>query len=322
MPANFRQNKPAGGRPIALIVLLVVALALMGAYAREGGEGPIHSVQNAFLSMGTPFSRIGGFGGAAIEGAGSALHDATADDETLSALREQNEQLRRLVAETEEYRQEAERLQGLLDMKRVSNVKGKIAHVIGYSTTAWDQSITVDMGSAEGVEPGMTVMGSTGVLGQIARVLPHSSTVRLLTDPNSGAAVKIQSSRANAIVRGSLDGRLHLSDLEDDQVPEVGDVVITSGLGGSYQSGLIVGTVVSVGKPSGSAVGDIIVNPNDSASLLEEVIIVMDDAALAKADQAQAEAEGVETGVDGSSSDVQGADEEEEMTVAEAAAQG
>jgi len=321
MPANYQQSKPAGGRPIALIVLLVVALACMGAYAREGDEGPIHKVQNVFLSIGAPFSALGGHGGSAIEGAGTALHDATADEQTLSALREQNEQLRRLVAETEEYRQEVERLQGLLDMKRVSNVKGAIAHVIGYSTTAWDQSITIDMGSAEGVEPGMTVMGSTGVLGQTARVLDHTSTVRLLTDPNSGAAVKIQSSRADAIVRGSLDGRLHLSDLEDDQIPEEGDVVITSGLGGSYQSGLIVGTVVSVGKSSAGTVGDIIVNPNDSASLLEEVIVVMDDAALEKANQAQAQGESA-AGIDGTSADEQGAEDENEMTVAEAAAQG
>ncbi len=321
MPANFQQNKPAGGRPIALIVLLVVALACMGAYAREGDEGPIHKVQDVFLSIGAPFSALGGHGGSAIEGAGTALRDATADAETLSALREQNEQLRRLVAETEEYRQEAERLQGLLDMKRVSNVKGVIAHVIGYSTTAWDQSITIDMGSAEGVEPGMTVMGSTGVLGQTARVLDHTSTVRLLTDPNSGAAVKIQSSRANAIVRGSLDGRLHLGDLEDDQIPEVGDVVITSGLGGSYQSGLIVGTVVSVGKSSAGTAGDIIVNPNDSASLLEEVIVVMDDAALEKANQAQAQVGG-DADAEGTSADEQSAEDENEMTVAEAAAQG
>jgi len=96
-------------------------------------------------------------------------------------------------------------------------------------------------------------------------------------------------------------------------------VVITSGLGGSYQSGLIVGTVVSVGKSSAGTVGDIIVNPNDSASLLEEVIVVMDDAALEKANQAQGEnaADG-----EGTSADAQSADDENEMTVAEAAAQG
>ena len=299
MPVNFKQNGPAGARPLALIILLVISLACTIVYAREDQDGPIHSVQNVFMSLGSSFGAVGGHAGTAIEGAGTAIQDATADPETLSALREQNEQLRRLVAEAEEYRQEAERLQGLLDMKRVSSVQGKIAHVVSKSDTAWDQSIVIDLGSADGVEPGMTVMGSTGVLGQTARVFDHSSTVRLLTDPNSGAAVKIQSSRADAIVRGSLDGRLHLGELKDDEIPEVGDVVITSGLGGSYQSGLIVGTVVSVSQSANGAPGDIIVNPNDSASLQEEVIVVMDPAVLAKTEEAEAAAAGTSGEADG-----------------------
>ena len=287
MPVNYRQSKPAGAGPIVLIILLAVSIGLMVGYAREGENGPIHSIQVRFQTVAAPFNALGSHAGAALDEAGTAIRDASADESTLSALREQNEQLRRMLAEADEYRQEAERLQGLLDMKRVSNVKGKVAHVTGSSATAWDQSITIDLGSADGVEAGMTVMGSTGVLGQISQVMPRASIVRLLTDPNSGAAVKIQSSRTNAIVRGSLDGRLHLEDVEKDEIPEVGDVVITSGLGGSYQSGLIVGTVVSVGKTAGNSSGDIIVNPNDSASMLEEVLVVMDSAALAKAQEAQ-----------------------------------
>ena len=310
MPANYQQSRPAGGRLIAFIVLVAISLALTIVYAREGDEGPVHKVQDAFMSVAAPINALGAHAGVAIDGVATSIQDASAEPETLSALREQNEQLRRLVAEAEEYRQEAERLQGLLDMKRVSNVQGKIAHVMGSSDTAWNQSITIDLGSADGVEPGMTVMGSTGVLGQATRVMPHSSVVRLLTDPNSGAAVKIQSSRADAIVRGSLDGRLHLGDVEVDQVPEIGDVVITSGLGGSYQAGLIVGTVVSVGKSSGSMAGDIIVNPNASASLLEEVIVVMDEAALAKANGESSDEE----------DDAEGSDEVEEAAEAAAAA--
>ena len=157
MPANYQQNRPAGGRPLAVIVLLVISVACMGADAREGAEGPIHKVQNAFLSIGAPFSAVGAHAGSAVGRIGAAIDDATANPETLSALREQNEQLRRLVADTEEYRQEVERLQGLLDMKRVSNVQGKVAHVIGSSNTAWNQSITISMCSADGVESGMTI---------------------------------------------------------------------------------------------------------------------------------------------------------------------
>ena len=136
----------------------------------------------------------------------------------------------------------------------------------------------------------MTIMGASGVIGQVSETSEHTSTVRLLTDPNSGAAVMIQSSRANGIVRGSINGLLYLEDLDEGVVPEVGDVIITSGLGGSYERGLIVGAVVNVNMATGTTVGTIIVSPNDSAAMLEEVIVVFKAPDVAAAEAAAARA--------------------------------
>ena len=276
MPLRFKDNATHLARRALFVVLLVVSLVLVAAYSHETAEGPIHRAQDAVISV---TGKVGSFG--AVLGSGThAISDtaanATANEGTLTALREQNEQLRRLLSDTEEYRQEILRLRALLDMKQASGVTGKTAEVIGRSMSSWDQSITIDLGSEDGVESGMTVMGATGVIGQVSRVQPHTATVRLLSDPNSGAAVIVQSTRANAIVRGSIDGMLYLEDIEDDKIPEVGDVIITSGLGGSYSRGLIVGSVVSVGRTAGTAGGSIVVSPNDRANMLEEVIVVMD----------------------------------------------
>ena len=274
MPMNSQQNGSAFARRILFIVLLVAALALATVYGREGQEGPIHSVQNAVIGVTGQVAAVSAGLGGATAAAGNVVDNTLADEQTLTALREQNEELRRRLAEADEYRQEAERLQELLNMKKTSYVAGLTAHIVGRSANAWDQSITIDLGSADGVESGMTVMGAYGVIGQVVGVREHQSTVRLLTDPNSGAAVMVQSSRANGIVRGSVNGLLYLEDLDEDQIPEVGDVVVTSGLGGSYQSGLIVGTIVSVDKTATNSTGSIVVSPNDSASMLEEVIVV------------------------------------------------
>lgn len=297
MPSfNMQQGGSGATRNIALVVLLILSIVLATLYAREGANGPIHAIQSAFSGGSAVVGRAGAGLGSATESAGDALSDLTANEATLTALREQNQELRQLLADTEEYRQEAERLQGLLDMKQVSGVSGPVAHIIGRSASAWDQSITIDMGSEDGVESGMTIMGATGVIGQVSQTSVHSSTVRLLTDPNSGAAVMIQSSRENGIVRGSINGLLYLEDLDEDVIPAVGDVVVTSGLGGSYERGLIVGAVVSVNKTANNSTGSIVVSPNDSASLLEEVIVVFkapDVAAAEAAAQAKAEAEAV-----------------------------
>ena len=101
----------------------------------------------------------------------------------------------------------------------------------------------------------------------------------------------IQSSRANGVVRGSISGLLYLEDLDEDVIPEVGDVVVTSGLGGSYERGLIIGAVVSVNKTASDSTGDVIVEPNGNASILEEVIVVFSAPDVEAAEKAKAEAE-------------------------------
>jgi rod shape-determining protein MreC len=100
--------------------------------------------------------------------------------------------------------------------------------------------------------------------------------VRLLTDAQSGAAAMVQSSRAEGIVRGSLSGLLYLENIEADVKLSVGDVVITSGLGGSYVKGLLIGTIVRVEGNSVDGTRTVVVSPNDSTSLLEEAIVVFD----------------------------------------------
>lgn len=290
MPYEMRQTGYQPTRRILLIVLLVLSIVLAVLYAREEGEGPIHAVQDRVMSVtvqaGSTTAGIAAVG----ESTGDAVADATASPETLTALREQNEELRQLLANAEEYRQEVDRLRGLLDMKQVSGVTGPVAHIIGRSTNAWDQSITIDRGASDDVRAGMTVMGATGVIGQVSRTTEDTATVRLLTDPNSGAAVMIQSSRENGIVRGSINGVLYMEDLNEDVIPAVGDVVVTSGLGGSYERGLIVGAVASVNKTVSNPTGAVIVNPNDSASVLEEVIVVFKAPDVAAAEKAAEEA--------------------------------
>ena len=295
MQYEMRQTGYQPTRRILLVVLLIVSLVLAIVYGREGDGGPLHAVQNTVMNVSGQATGTTAGIAAMGEATGVALGDATADPATLSALREQNEQLRELLADADEYRQEVDRLHDLLDMKKVSGVTGPVARIIGRSTNAWDQSVTIDVGSNDDVRSGMTVMGATGVIGQISRTTADTSTVRLLTDPNSGAAVMIQSSRENGIVRGSINSVLYLEDLNEDVIPEVGDVVITSGMGGSYERGLIVGSIVGVNKTVSNPTGTVIVNPNDSASVLEEVIVVKDapDVAAAEkaAEKAKAEAE-------------------------------
>ena len=274
MALNFKDRESVPAGRVLLVVLLALSLVLVTAYSREDENGVLHSIQSAVQSAVAPLKFVGASAGAAAEDAQGALEDLTASQDTLNALKEQNAALIEMVAQTEEYRQEAERLQALLDLKDAYDIEGPSARVIGRSTDAWNQTVTIDVGSDDGVETGLTVMGAYGVIGQVISTSPSSSTVRLITDPQSGAAAMLQVTRAEGVVRGSLDGLLYLENVEADVQVAVGDVVLTSGLGGSYTRGLLIGLVVSVEGNQGDSSRRIVVSPNETASNLEEVIVV------------------------------------------------
>ncbi len=261
-------------RRIVLIVALIASIISMGLYTREGDDGFLHRLQSSVHTLIAPIGFLSANAGAAIDDAGAAISDATANEETLSALRQRVAELTEMVTQGEEYRLESERLQGLLNLKETYKIDGVTGRVIGRNSDSWNQAITIDVGSDQGVEMGLTVMGPSGVVGQVISVNPGSSDVRLLTDPKSGAAAMIQSTRADGIIRGSLSGTLYLENVDADIEVKQGDVVLTSGLGGSYTKGLLIGTVVRVEGNAKDGTRTIIVAPNEQAAVLEEVIVV------------------------------------------------
>ncbi|NHM14331.1 rod shape-determining protein MreC [Xiamenia xianingshaonis] len=309
MALNFQQRTSTFVRRALLGALVVVSIVLLTVYAREGDDGFLHQVQGTVSGVVAPIEMAGGAVAQVGDDAATAVEDATADASTLSELREYNAQLIEQYAQGEEYRQEAERLRGLLDLKDAYKIDGVGARVIGRSTQAWSQTITIDKGAAAGVDSGQTVMGPTGVVGQVVGTTDNTATVRLLSDPQSGAAAIVQSSRAEGIVRGSLDGLLYLEDVAADAEVAVGDVVLTSGLGGSYTKGLLIGTVVKVSDASGGVTRQIVVSANDEASLLEEVLVVFSAKGSSIASSADEDANASDTGAGDGTGAGEGGDE-------------
>lgn len=273
-----QQRKPfAIGGPVLLIVLLVLSLASVALYSMEDRDtGALHAVQNAFTGIAAPFKFVGSLGGSAVDSAGTALSDATASDSTMSGLREQNQQLRELNAQLEEYRQESERLQDLVDIKDAYGFESTGARVIGRSTDAWNRIVTIDKGTNDGLRSGLPVMGQAGLVGMIRSTTPTTADVLLLDDAQSGVSAMVQSSRVEGIVHGSVEGVLYLEDMPADAAVEEGDVVITSGIGGSFFKGLIIGTVTKVEKNASGSTVRAVVAQNDDVRPLEEVLVVLD----------------------------------------------
>jgi rod shape-determining protein MreC len=279
MALNLNEKKiPFGGQlggTGLLIILLVVSLVLVIVYSREGDEGALHSLQSTTASVSSPLSSAGTATGSLAASASTSLEDLTADGQSMSQLKESNATLSQMVVELEEYRQEANRLESLIGIHDVYGFSSVAAHVTGYSSDSYNRIITIDVGTASGVKAGLPVMGSTGVVGQIVSTSTYSSEVRLLNDAQSGVAVMLQNSRAEGILSGSVEGVLYLQGVDESTDVKEGEAVITTGLGGGYFRGLVVGVVSKVEQRQGDATRTIVVSPNSSFSNISEVLVVL-----------------------------------------------
>ena len=275
MALNFKQGSSAVRSYALVIVLVLISLGVLFLYGREGETGRIHSIQTQIAGLSAPVRSAGSGLAVAGSGAATAISDAQASDATLSALREQNRELRETIAQLEEYRQEATRLEGLLGLKDSYAAEVVTGRVVARSADPWNLMVTLDRGSADGVRSGLPVLGSTGVVGQVAQTNENSCEVRLLPDARSGVSVIIQSNRAEGIVHGSLEGVLYLENVDDDVEVKEGDVLITSGLGGGYFRGLLVGTVATVDGQVGDPDRRIVVEANAEIGPMEEAMIIL-----------------------------------------------
>ncbi len=276
-----------------MVALLLVSVLMTVVYTREGESGILHTIQGYAPVVALPFSYAGSGVGAAAGAASEAVSDASVDDAAYQQLKAENAELKEQLAQLEELKAEAERLQGLLGIQDQYSLVSVTGQVVGRSIDAWNRTVTVGVGSAEGVELGDAVVGATGLVGQVISVSPLTCDVRLMADQQSGVAVMIQSTREQGILRGSLEGLLYLESIDASAQVSQGDVIITSGMGGSYPKGIIVGTVTNVEHPAGTTDRRIVVTPLSSADPLEELSIVKSAASQDGADsQESADGEG------------------------------
>lgn len=258
-----------------LIVLVVISVALTTVWYREGVRGPLHKTRLGVQAAAAPVGAVGEYVTRPVRGVISWVSDLGVSRSQLEALRQQNSQLRNQVATLEEARLENERLRALVNFVQTNKLKSVGANVIGRPANSWEGVITIDKGTADGVQADMPVVGAQGLLGQTTDVTARSARVRLITDPQSGVAALIQANRAQGVVRGSIDGHVSLDFVSHETTVKAGDIVITSGIGGVYPKGLVIGEVTAVHNPPNSLYQDIQLAPASNIAGLEDVVVLI-----------------------------------------------
>jgi rod shape-determining protein MreC len=198
-------------------------------------------------------------------------------------LEKENRMLKREIAELQEENHRMkemkltnERMRRLLQF-REKNFPSMIgAEVIGQDPSSWFKSVTIDKGERDGVKKRMAVISPAGVIGQILKTAPHYATVLLVTDYNSAIDSIVQRTRAKAIVEGKGENRCQLKYLLRAEEAAVGDVVVTSGLGGNFPKGLMVGEIKKIDKKGHGVFQYAELVPSVDLTQLEEVFVIME----------------------------------------------
>lgn len=267
------RSQSTGMRP--LIVLCIISVLLLTFYIREGEAGPIHGVRSVVTTITSPVRYAGSVIASPFNALGNIVANLTASQETLSDLKAENEELTAQVAELSEAQETATRLEGLLGLQSTYNLESSAARIIGESSDAWSRTVTINKGSADGFAINMPVCNSAGVIGQIIEVSANTSTVRLITDENSGVSAMVQSTRAQGILQGQPDGTLRLEYVTVDADVKEGDIIVTSGIGGVYPKGLPLGTVSTVVREDNATYYTINVSPASSSTENNEEVLVI-----------------------------------------------
>jgi len=251
---------------IGLAVLGVIILAISGLLGRIIGtvSSPLVDSQ-AWISK-----RI-----QAIEDFLTVPRDVTVLQQENADLKNEISQLQAEVLILKQQVSETEILYALLDFAR-SRPENKYiaASVIGRDPSPFLNYVIIDHGSDDGIFKGMPVVTQQGLVGRVDAVIATAARIQLITDPNSIVNVRLEKAKTDAQVAGTISGDLSLEMVNLDVNLEQGDLVLTSGLGGSFPADILLGQVLSIVRDNRSLFQQATVQPVVDFTTLRAVLVI------------------------------------------------
>jgi rod shape-determining protein MreC len=176
--------------------------------------------------------------------------------------------------EIEEIKKENDRFKTLLHFKKDLKYEAIATRVIGRDPSHWSQYIVVDRGETDGVRENTVLVESNGLVGKVTSSGPRSSRAILIIDHESRVSAMNERSRDAGLIEGTGTPFLKMTYLDRDAKIEVGDSILSSGLGGVYPKGIPIGKVHMIGAEAEKFGIYAIVRPYVSFSKLEELLCI------------------------------------------------
>lgn len=268
---SFSKNK------IWIAMAVIIALTVILAALSAKGINPISQVVNQVitpvesqtLKVITPLKKVFSYVG--------KMQEYEAENQR---LKKENIKLTSELKDISLYKEENERLRKLLEINDNYEYDTVAARVVSYETDNWFSYITIDKGTSNGIDISDTVVTADGLLGQVTDVGKNWAKISTVINSESSAGVRITRTGEIGILEGdtalSKSRKSKLGFLMANASIIAGDILETSGLGGIYPPGILIGKVSEISKDNMGRLDYAIIEPFVNFDKLYEVLVITD----------------------------------------------
>lgn len=199
----------------------------------------------------------------------------------LQGVAEENRHLRNALTEVTtqlsamaEAQRENQRLREFLGFEPPENSHVVPVKIVSMVHHPYPISALINKGSSDAIQVDQPVINRFGLVGKIKEVMLDLATVQLLTDPSNAISGRVAESRQLGIIRFSPERGMYFDNLPADAEIAAGDLIITSGLGGVYPSGLTVAVVDSVFSRRGEILKEVYLKPTVDLNGIDELYVL------------------------------------------------
>jgi rod shape-determining protein MreC len=260
-------------RMVAVLMLIVALILMLVIRSHEPGQKNL--ISDGMLDLVGPVQRVVLSPVVAYRQARTRISELKQLDLDNRNLKAELRRLRPLGSRLEELIQENQRLHRLLQIPLDPEYQRIVARVIGDSSSAFASSIIINAGRDDGVLVNAIVVVSEGLLGRVVRVGSNTSLVLTLLDLNSRIPVVVQRTRVRGIAAGFNGRKLHLDFISKVDDIRIDDLVVTSGTGGGFPKGLVVGRVRELAAGGSGLFRKVTVVPVVDFDRTEEVTLLL-----------------------------------------------
>jgi rod shape-determining protein MreC len=273
------RNRALRRRVIAAILLLL-SVGMLTLFFRQPTNSALHTAQDAAMRVVRPLQAGTARVTKPFRDAWNWFGDLFAAKAQNKRLQKENTQLQQGVSNAAALKDQNDQLLGLLGYKNgkifPAGVRLATSRVIARSTSAWVSTVTIDLGSDDGVKLYDAVVNAQGLVGRVSAVRTHDSSVQLITDQQSFVDAVAEKGGAQGVLAGSVTGDLTLDYVDKSEKVQVGSYVLTSGMKGSvFVKGIPIGIVTQVGQQDVELFQSISVSPFVDFHRLDLVMVVL-----------------------------------------------